>query len=250
MRVVSYTLHLVTYLDILGFRELIKHRSAGAISKMIRLVREAAAPDSEDKKELKQEFEHFSDLVIITTPIYSPENVEFPIGLAFAELLKLAIAQARLIDEGILVRGALTIGNLVRSYNVVYGPGLIRAYELEHDHALFPRIVVDKLLLRELKANPALRHHDYETEIKEIRGLIRKDYDGVYFVDYLSAIESELRDHDTYFKFLSTHRELIKKGLRKFVNRKSIRRKYLWLRKYHNSTVSNLRRNFGKPLIA
>jgi hypothetical protein len=250
MRVVSYSLHLVTYLDILGFRELIKHKSADAISKMIRLVREAAAPDSEDKKELKQEFEHFSDLVIITTPVYSPENIAFPIGLVFAELLKLAIAQVRLIDESILVRGALTIGNLVRSYNVVYGPGLIRAYELEHDHAFFPRIVVDKLLLRELRTNPALRHHDYKTEIKEIKSLIRRDDDGLFFVDYLRAIESELRDYDSYFEFLSTHRELVKNGLRKFSDKKRIRRKYLWLRKYHNSTVSSLRRNFGKPLIA
>src|SRR5260370_41731921 len=143
MKTVAYSLHLLTSLDILGSREFSKRKPAGAISRMIRLVKEAAAPNLEDKKELRQGFEHFSDLVIITTPVDSPENVAFPIGLVFAELLKLAIAQVRLIDQGILVRGALTVGNLVRSYNVGYGPALIRAYQLEQHHALFPRIIAD-----------------------------------------------------------------------------------------------------------
>jgi hypothetical protein len=123
MSSVKYSLHLITYLDILGFRQIIKHKSPGDISRMIRLVREAAAPDSEDKEELKQRFEHFSDLIIVTTPVYSPANVELPIGLVFAELLHLVITQMRLISEGILVRGALTAGDLVKSWNVVYGPG-------------------------------------------------------------------------------------------------------------------------------
>ena len=249
MKIVSYSLHLVTYLDILGFRELIKHKSAGSISKMIRLVREAAAPDSEDKKDLKQEFEHFSDLIIITTPVYTPENITFPVGLVFAELLKLVIAQVRLIDEGILLRGALTIGNLVKSYNVIYGPGLIAAYKLEHDDAVFPRIVVDKALLKQVKTNPALRHHDYRSEIKEIRNLIRRDGDGLFFVDYLRAIESEFRENDLYFAFLDRHRELVKKGLGKFVSNKRIRRKYVWLKKYHNSTVSSFPKDVGKSLV-
>lgn len=239
MSFVRYSLHLITYLDILGFREVIKHKTAGEISKMIRLVREAAAPDSQDKEELKQRFEHFSDLIIVATPVYSPANVELPIGLVFAELLHLVIAQMRLISDGILVRGAVTVGDLVKSWNVVYGPGLIRAYELEHDDAVVPRIVIDPRLFKQLKTNSALRHHDYKTEIKEIRTLIRKDSDGLLFVDYLRAIASELPNSDSYIEFLGIHRELIRKALREQDDRR-IRAKYLWLKKYHNSVIHNL----------
>jgi hypothetical protein len=50
---------------------------------------------------------------------------------------------------GFLVRGGITVGNVVHDDEVVFGPGLNRAYELESTIAKFPRIVLDPNVKKE-----------------------------------------------------------------------------------------------------
>lgn len=44
---------------------------------------------------------------------------------------------------GFWLRGAVTIGLLHHDEDIVFGPALNRAYELESRHAIFPRIILD-----------------------------------------------------------------------------------------------------------
>jgi hypothetical protein len=98
-----------------------------------------------------------------------------------------------MVDEGLLIRGALLIGPLERTYGALFGPGLISAYDLEREHARFPRIVVDAGLFEALKSERILRHHEeYNDEMEYISNFVRQDDDGVFFIDYLGGMQSDV----------------------------------------------------------
>jgi hypothetical protein len=249
-RNLKYSPHLISYIDILGFRELIRDKSPNFISRAIRRVIEATAPDSKIRRENKENYVNFSDLIVHTVPILSPSNIKFRDGLVYLEIQNLAMAQVQLIGEGLLLRGALTMGMLERTYGVLFGPGIIAAYELEHEEAQFPRIVVDSSLIEALSVAPLLRAHRYEEEMVYISKFIKRDDDGVVFIDYLGGIQYEAGEAGEYLEFLQSHKQFVEKNIAEFKENKRVLSKYLWLKKYHNAVVVNgLRRHFHKDLL-
>jgi hypothetical protein len=239
-RPVNYDRSILTYFDILGFSELIEKKSAGDISRSIRVVREAAEPrrfKSAIEEVPEADFRNFSDLCIIRKVIASPGK--FPAsGEVFSQILHVVHVQANLLfDEGILLRGGITVGDVALSYGQLFGPAVVRAYAIESQIARFPRVVVGEEVLNELRTNPALVVHDPEYDLKETRRLLRRDFDGEYFVDYLRVIEQELDDRSEYPALLGKHDEFIKRGLKRYRSKPSILAKYKWLREYHRYTT-------------
>jgi hypothetical protein len=132
---VKYTRSVVSYLDILGFRDLIETRTAGEISRILRILTESVEPGQFFKSQ-KIKFTKFSDTVIRSIPDTHPQ-------ISIFELRNVLHAQIALIPEGIPVRGAVTIGDVVRSWGRVYGRAVVRAYELESRKGGPPRITID-----------------------------------------------------------------------------------------------------------
>lgn len=237
-RPLRYSPHLVTYIDILGFRELIEKKSPNFISRAIRQVREITVPDVQKIGQDKEHYVYFSDLIVHTVPLLSKSNQNKPGGIVFREIRYMAMVQAVLIEKGLLLRGAVTVGDIERTYGVLFGPGLISAYELERDHAEYPRIVVDDRLIEALKSNRLLRSHNYDLEIKFISDCIRLDDDGIVFIDYLGFMQIVLKYSQTdYCRLIETHKKLIEENMLKFEGDKRVLSKYLWLRKYHNAVI-------------
>jgi hypothetical protein len=58
-------------------------------------------------------------------------------------LYTLAVIQFMIAGMGFLLRGGVTIGQIVHEKDVVFGPALNRAYEIESTVAVMPRIVID-----------------------------------------------------------------------------------------------------------
>jgi hypothetical protein len=83
----------------------------------------------------------FSDNVVISTEPWPSGNLTFLLHLGAVQLLA---AQC-----GFLLRGGITIGNIVHDERVVFGPALNRAVEIEKCFADKPRIVVDAAFLSE-----------------------------------------------------------------------------------------------------
>jgi hypothetical protein len=237
-RKLSYSPHVVTYLDILGFRELVEKKSPNFISRAIRKVKDITVPDDLKIKRDKENYVNFSDLIVHTIPVLSESNQHKPRGIVFREIRYMAMVQAVLIEESLLLRGAVTVGDIERSHGVLFGPGLISAYELERDHAQYPRIVVDDRLIEALKSNHLLRRHNYDKEMKALSDCIRLDDDGVIFIDYLGFMHKVLRTSQTsYRRLVETHKKLIEENMLKFQGDKRVLSKYLWLRKYHNAVI-------------
>lgn len=189
-------------------------------------MQEATRPAEQATREYEIQYQNFSDLCVIATPIKTGVRSPKSKGLLFDELLGLVHAQVELLNEGIFVRGAVTIGPLVRSYRVLYGPGLIAAYRSEQAVARNPRIIVTPETFEQLKKEPALWAHDLESEIESIDKLTSTDMYGVKFIDYLQAIEEEFDTPESdYPEFLKQHKELIEQNLVKYSASKSVPRK-------------------------
>ena len=251
---VQYRISLVTYLDILGFKDIIATRKAGDISRIIGSVKDAVEPTTHETqfKETaynipEDQCQSFSDLSLIVRQL---EGVELaPHGSQlFNLLLHLVHAQARLvIDEGILIRGAVTIGDVVKSSGQLFGPAVVSAYELERDHAKYPRIIIDDRIFEALSGLPGAWLHDEQTNKRELKLLTRRDTDGRCYVDYLRAVRRELDDPAYYQVCLARHDEVIRKGLQRYSRTCAIRRKYEWLAHYHQATIDRMNRGRSAP---
>jgi hypothetical protein len=231
-KTVRYQRSIVTYIDILGFRDLIESKSAGEISKILRILAESVEPHPLFKSE-KTRFTKFSDTIIRSTPFSDrkPKNFIF-------ELRHILHSQIALIPQGITVRGAVTIADVVQSWRVVCGKGVVRAYELESRKDSPPRIVVDSEVLAGLRL---------DSEREDLNALIRTE-DSVTYLDYLRACEVELSvPEQEYPLFLGLHRDLIRACSRKYADSPRVVKKYEWLKSYHNRTLSE---RFGTAIPA
>ncbi len=145
------------------------------------------------------------------------------------ELVVLGLAQAHLLDEtGTLVRGAITTGDLYAddTSNIIFGPALIRAHQLESTVAVFPRVVLDPQIVTEC-GGPQFFHAPYidstawrgerpEFGDVVVYKLLRQDSDGMFYIDYLMAalMFEHLGDDDSWLALLERHKSFILTALR------------------------------------
>ena len=53
-----------------------------------------------------------------------------------------ALEQSLLSQYGLLLRGGIAVGKPYQDNEVVYGPGLVKAYALESKYAVYPRVIM------------------------------------------------------------------------------------------------------------
>lgn len=167
---VKYDKRFVAFIDILGFKEIIKN--SGSDNSKIQLIHSVLTDlknlESSDKWNLKLiEIEEdafkkgienfniqdkinvtaFSDSIVVSVKIDDGKSNEY-----FSTLIsQLSYIGSVLIEKGILFRGGITIGELYHnSQGTVFGQGLIDAYQLESKSAKYPRIILSDSLIREL----------------------------------------------------------------------------------------------------
>ncbi len=240
IRMAQYTTSIISYFDVLGFRALIaSDQNAESVAQKLRALRRHSETDADIAQMQGSTFTNFSDLVLRTIPLHQ-RNGSTQEHLLFMELLDLVHIQADLIRSEVLLRGALTIGQIYASGDVTFGPGLVRAYELESTVALYPRVIIDPEVFETLRDNPALRTQSYENEVRDMLQLISQGSDGVWFIDYLRAIESELDHPADYLELLKEHRDLITSKISDVSGLDSVASKFGWLRSYHNSHIGTL----------
>ena len=165
------------------------------------------------------------------------------------ELLNLMHAQIECLNRGILIRGGLTIGDVHVGFDgsgPVFGPAMVRAYEIEQTEAVYPRVAIDEAAIEAFLSDRFLWQEGQfdENDFEMARRYIAVGEDGSYFLDYLAAADTgEFDDGDIgRFSFLTRHREFIESELRSVTGRE--RRKLIWLANYHNRFVAELRTRY------
>ena len=248
-----YQESIVTFIDILGFGDLVKNSedNTDRINEVLGETQKSFSPVSwteEGEEEVNRDNQpkvlSFSDSIVRVRNIKTEANKKHPTGLLFAELSDLVWAQYELIHLGIIIRGGVSIGDIYISSGRVFGPGLIRAHELENKYALYPRIIIDPILIIKYKNEKLLKAgwHKIEEELKFFEDLIKQGDDGVWFVDYAREIGGLIAPQE-YLAFLQKHREVIIEGAKKNKNHmelNSISIKFIWMANYHNHIISNL----------
>jgi len=152
-----YRRAIVTFIDILGFREIVAQRSSDEIGEILEQLRGIASDGNEGvvlEAGLAASLA-FSDSVVRVCPVDTQRKT----GAVFYELLSLVFAQAHLAARGVFLRGGVTIGNIFfdQETKMIYGPALVKAYDLESNFAIYPRIVLDPELIKAHRLEPALR---------------------------------------------------------------------------------------------
>lgn len=234
-----YGKRVVTFVDILGYKNII-NKTMKCNDKAVRLL-DIMNHISEEQKEnyegilsqndIGKEISIFSDSIVISYPIDLG-------GSLFFVLMDLIYLQMELISSGILFRGGVVIGDLYHNKNIIFGPAMLKAYELESEKAIYPRIIIEPGTINEgIKSRAS--QNSFDDEAGYILSLLRKDDDGYYFLDYLKQYQ-ELDDPYYYYIMLESLREMICKAFIE-IKDEGVLEKYKWLRKYYNLTLKSVR---------
>lgn len=243
---------IVSFIDVLGFRNLLETHHAHDIRDVLLKLREFTAPVDEPPtrrmKDARLLSRAFADSVSDAVVRVRAFDTQFNDGAFFHELLDLLHAQVECIGHGVVIRAGVAVGNAhvgLDGKGPVFGPAMVRAYEIETHEAIHPRIVVDHTAYQNFLADARLRKqdHDLEEELRYVDRLLRVDADGTRFIDYLGASESEFDDPASYFLFLQSHAELVRGKLGGTTG--TVREKFEWLAAYHNSVVEDLVAEFA-----
>lgn len=240
---------IVSFLDILGFRNLIEKLTAREIRQRLEIFRRFSRPDESEKpgKYYGQGIfsdpghEIVSDAVVRARPI----RTEVRDGPLVLELIDLLHIQMQCVEHGIALRGAVVIDQLHLGPNLegpLFGPGLVKAYEMETNEVIFPRICIEESAIELLKSDESLlkEGHTLEIELDIIEDFVKTDDSGLYYIDYLKGGLFVLdNDFAEFWNFLEKHKILIEAGLSSSSLPKH-RRKYVWLKNLHNSRIDLL----------
>ena len=166
--------------------------------------------------------------------------------------------QDRFWENGFCFRGAITLGEMYypdKDENVLLGNGIVEAYKLECEVAIYPRIVVDEKVYEIIKEED-LQGYPFGSRETKLKDSIKKDKDGVYFLDLLNKNilrpkNEKIESNSKYFSIVwckekenESNLSYIRKKVNKIINENSqqynhnlkIKQKYEWLKAYLKET--------------
>lgn len=271
---INYTPHLLVYLDLLGFKELISNENE--VEKIYNILSEARkellVKGMMYNKKSKENFGQFtfSDLFVRAINIDDEIESKNYQNLLRREIIILGLAQSYLIiNNDTLIRGAITIDDLYfnKSDSIVVGPALVNAYKLESKSAVYPRIIIDPNIISKIGESfftnevielNDLKEQDDFTGNAVTYGCLQKDLDGMYFIDYLevAVIMDFPNDYELWIDFMQKHKKSIQEKISNYsVYNKtktdiSIFQKVSWLKNYHNKFIKRKISYFEKEQVS
>jgi hypothetical protein len=134
----TYERKQIAFFDVLGWRDEIVRAGSnplkiGRLALVVEIF--SAAFVNESMKAQGVRLSSFSDNVVVTFPD-DPDDAAW-------HLRSLATIQVGLGMLGFMLRGSFTIGDINHDDLSVFGPGLVRAHQLESREAVVPRILID-----------------------------------------------------------------------------------------------------------
>lgn len=216
----EYKKSIVTFIDILGFGDLIRNSTCGVVAHVMEIIEFVSSLDK-DEENSKRTVVLFSDSIIRVRP-YTEEDL-------LAEIRSVGLIQAMLTAGGIFIRGGIAVGDAYSSGHQVFGPAVIDAYTIESKFSNYPRILVS---------------HDIAN--KESMFGVQKADDGLFYVDYAYVYCSspEFGDYDYAYEFVVSEKNHIEENLKKHTGNSYVYMKYAWSASYHNKYVDELTKEF------
>jgi len=228
----KYEERIICYFDILGWKEKIK------------------ATENDDLK-VKEMYDYYSYFInsfkeiennkrtyptikvnIVSDSFFISWSIMYrELTMTILNILKFQIQKMLMND--LLVRGGIFKGKLIHEKEILFGPALNKAYELENKCSKYPRIIFNDDIKSEF-------FHDYRGEesdpFNRYSRCLKQDTDCFYYLDYLAFHKNTLIEENIDQKaFYSKLKHVILEGLK--CSDPSIKMKYEWLKVKFNVAV-------------
>ena len=253
---IRYEKRVIAFVDILGFKEIVKNSEKDdsklkIILDSLRFIKSKEKPSEWDLKliDIEEDAQKkgvnkfdiskktcctcFSDSIVISIKI-EKNNINELVSTLVANL---SFIGAKLMIEGILLRGGITFGNLIHTEDgLIMGQALIDAYKLESNVAKYPRILLSKKLLGKLNYPLATKrdrypYHQYINRFKD--GCV-----GFHQMIYFQVIQSCIEMKESTLKEeLRKIKLTILNGLDSNFEHPDIYRKFNWLKDQYNELI-------------
>jgi len=229
--------YFIAYLDILGYKENVlkeeKNSDNAFLNTIIECI-EASEYFVNNSKKINEKAE-------IKMKIFT-DNFFYCTKRDYLALLNIiSILQALFIHKNIFIRGALYYGKLYCDNNIIYGKGIMDAYEIESEIAVFPRVIIDDTFFHGA-LGIELGKYPNDATLEKIMNVLKThyciDFDYSKFIDYIGNIKLTLDSippgiiNFEFDKLLSDHAKYIKENLK--TNNRRKKQKYQWCAIYHN----------------
>lgn len=219
----EYEDRLILFIDFLGFKDHVDHTvdNPSFLDRLVGALEALREVGMEQEVFQSQQMTHFSDSVALSFRIDERSAV-------FWMLTQIRLAIFNLAGEGFLVRGAVTAGSLYHTSEILVGPAMVRAYQLESQIAKFPRVLVDPAVIEIARVHRSDIHHADDEE-QYVRSGLATAGDGWLWIDYISyeAYASAGAELDSYPFYLQRIGQMIATGLSH--SSVSVVRKHVWL---------------------
>lgn len=206
----------IAFLDLLGFKELVKTQTCEQILKIFEEIKSQYMITRDDDKKVLIDPKEFHFKIM-------SDSICFYISSQIANSLPVLISlcayfQLRLwrLEHPILVRGGIVKGDIYANDDIMFGTGLTNAYLLEEKNAKVPRIIITKETVNTCIAD--------EPEQLYMQGFLLKDFDSFYHVDSLAMFYVWGKNDGSYIRFCNHVQNVLDS-----TTDESIRNKYLYL---------------------
>ncbi|WP_348727764.1 hypothetical protein [Rheinheimera texasensis] len=216
----NYQNRLCLFLDILGFSALVKDEECSLVHQIIlKIKRELkSSKDYMEKIGSNPIATTFSDCIVLSIEVKN-SDVEQASNILVSATVKML--QDIYLNQAVALRGGMAYGKLYHKADGVFGPAMIKAYELESQFADWPRVIFDRSVI------------EYFSDKNGLQSIGFTNYgDGFWGVDCLNRIEDVLNLERLYL----LEREPAKEYLGKLHNMVDI-------------TQIKLKQHYGNPKV-
>jgi len=229
----DYEDRLIIYIDILGFTNFIDYTTQTKINRsekiikinnLLKLIKSYFEVKYKNLQVSKtRQYTSFSDLLVVSINLKEIKNIAFEIYEIY-NLLKEANY------NGFLLRGAIVYGKIIHTKDVLFGPGIISAYNKERNIAKYPRIIIDNVIVSDL-----IELYEQEQDYCYYDNIISRDIDGLYYIDLFKTLRDDVIDSFEYLSLLLSICDI----LLELIDNKPLEDKYIWLRNKYVTHINN-----------
>lgn len=252
---IEYENRVIAFIDILGFKEIIKQseQDTSKIELVHSILEYLKALETTDKWTLqlleieedaqKRGVENFdlrnrinttafSDSIVVSVKVDGNVN-----EMTSTLIVNLSYVGAMLLEKGILIRGGITLGNIIHRENgIVFGQGLIDAYILETKNAKYPRLVLSNKLIKSLNypIETKKNRYPYHQYIERFDDGCVGFHQMIHYqvLQSLTEMTSSRLQHS-----LDKVRKVIIRGLDSSFEHPDVFEKFNWLKEQYNNLI-------------